>query len=918
MRGHRRNRAAAGAAQQQKSAATLIRDLPELAERLLGVAGKHGRPRSAPSAAELAGLQESLKEALKIVIKDDEAACSVLQNDSVRVAWSVRLPAPDVSGAESAQLKAQRFFGFAAVDLAGSLAHTAFDYRYPGGGFAAELLRTQVLHALARQLASLNQALEGAQTPRPRRFWSSALLCITGAARLCLGLSPYPWQAGLDPALLAQLAEALADSHVVEHLARAILHAQAGPEAAAAAEHLSRVLLGPCAHHALLVIGLEALAVMEGALGLQEAGAAATCACRGGAAAAAAAESATIEMDTLVALQRCLGMATPHPQAAPPPGGCAAWAAVAPRPALSARLILRLGLAAAGGRPVQGIDAGSIIIIGSGGGGGSGSSSLPADGHRVLLKPQHRAELMWVALEDLGWQLLARRRRPWCGPWPGIAADLWRLAAVASRGEEEDVEARADSLADVISILTLSYLDRLLVAGKWLEYPAEAPLELAAALEGGALPLFERLLRRAGETPAGLEARALSEFCERTGSQACLIWIRVLPLLAYGEPLQAAAFVATVSKLLRRTQARALVADGTQCCAFGPMAACQLMCLRVVCESFEAAPDGGLPPAVRQLMLVLSLALPDWLADLVPLVREAAVLEEAAWREEQRKRDGGCAPGARSPPPASLPLHFALWALLGHLSRPFTSAEPTPAAADAEASAGVTNNGGGGGEFGSGGGGSGSSGAVASWPSRELADDAEVALVGVAMGLLQRRGMDALEAAYMGSAMAVAAIRLSATRPEDVRRALRANDPVFAWRPEAMQTVATAAREATVIIAAAEGLGRVLEAWARGEEGGEEVAVELWEGLQAAGKEAGLYGKAAGQLVPPAEARRRLGLPACSNPACVSLAGDSEAGRLLQLCGRCRREAYCCRECQTAHWRAGHKEACGGGGGKPA
>ncbi|KAG2488143.1 hypothetical protein HYH03_013288 [Edaphochlamys debaryana] len=894
-----------------------------------------------------------------LLVRDREAACSVLQNDSIRVgivrllAWSVRLPAPDVSGAESAKLKAQRYSGFAAVDIAGSLAHTAFDNRYPGGGFVAELLRTQVPHALARQLASLNQALEGAPAPRPRRFWSSALLCVSSAARLCLGLSPYPWQAGLDPALLAQLAEALAESHVVEHLARAILHvrcalsaqgaacqapeldadslqdlqdacdvfcrvhsrlstlhsslhsakpeAQAGPEAAAAAEHLSRVLLGPCAHHALMVIGLEALGVMEGAVGPEEAGAAVPCACRGGVAAAAAAERAVVEMNTLVALQRYLAVGGPCPKAPPPPGGSAAWAANAPRPALSAFLLLRLGFAAEGPGPAQGTGASGSGSSSTGGGGGGGSSSTGGGGGG--------------GSSSTG----GGGGGGGSGPWPCIAADLWRLAAVASRGEDEDLEKRADVLAGILEFLTRSYLDRLLIAGKRLEYPAEALPELAAALEGGALPLMERLLRRAGETPDGLEARALSEFCERARGQACLVWVRVLPLLAYGEPAEAAAFVATVSKLLRRTGARALIADGTRGCAFGPLAACQLMC--AVCARLEAPPDGVLEPARDQLMLILSLAIPGWLADLVPLVREAAVLEEEAWRERQPERNGGGAPGVESSRPAILPLHFALWALLGHVSRPFTSAGPSPAAAGAEASTGVTNSGGGE-EYGSGAGVSGSSGAVASWPSRELAEGAEVALVGAAMGLLQRRGADVLEAVNMGATMVSAAVRLSATRPEAVRRALRANDPVFAWRPEAMQTVATALRSreanAAAIIAAAEGLERVLEAWARGEEGGEEVAVELWEGLQASGEEVGLDAKVAGQLVPPAEARRRLGLPACSNPACVSLAGDSEAGRRLQLCGRCGRVAYCCRECQTAHWRAGHKEACGGGVGKPA
>ncbi|KAG2489054.1 hypothetical protein HYH03_012490 [Edaphochlamys debaryana] len=60
------------------------------------------------------------------------------------------------------------------------------------------------------------------------------------------------------------------------------------------------------------------------------------------------------------------------------------------------------------------------------------------------------------------------------------------------------------------------------------------------------------------------------------------------------------------------------------------------------------------------------------------------------------------------------------------------------------------------------------------------------------------------------------------------------------------------------------------------------------------------------------KAEARALLPACANPACANLAGDSEAGLRLQRCAGCQAVSYCCKECQTAHWRAGHKAACGG------
>ncbi|KAG2433360.1 hypothetical protein HXX76_008422 [Chlamydomonas incerta] len=51
-------------------------------------------------------------------------------------------------------------------------------------------------------------------------------------------------------------------------------------------------------------------------------------------------------------------------------------------------------------------------------------------------------------------------------------------------------------------------------------------------------------------------------------------------------------------------------------------------------------------------------------------------------------------------------------------------------------------------------------------------------------------------------------------------------------------------------------------------------------------------------------------LRCCANPSCTNLAGRSEAELPLQACAGCGAVRYCGRACQTAHWRAGHKEAC--------
>ncbi|GLC75243.1 hypothetical protein PLESTF_001612700 [Pleodorina starrii] len=54
-------------------------------------------------------------------------------------------------------------------------------------------------------------------------------------------------------------------------------------------------------------------------------------------------------------------------------------------------------------------------------------------------------------------------------------------------------------------------------------------------------------------------------------------------------------------------------------------------------------------------------------------------------------------------------------------------------------------------------------------------------------------------------------------------------------------------------------------------------------------------------------------LRTCANPVCVNFEGDSDAGLRLAACGRCGAAWYCCRDCQTAHWRTGHRAECSGG-----
>ncbi|KAG2492836.1 hypothetical protein HYH03_008990 [Edaphochlamys debaryana] len=62
--------------------------------------------------------------------------------------------------------------------------------------------------------------------------------------------------------------------------------------------------------------------------------------------------------------------------------------------------------------------------------------------------------------------------------------------------------------------------------------------------------------------------------------------------------------------------------------------------------------------------------------------------------------------------------------------------------------------------------------------------------------------------------------------------------------------------------------------------------------------------------VPPA-ALVLTKLRVCGNPGCNNFDGPCEASLKLKQCGGCKAVRYCGRECQTVHWRSGHKGECG-------
>ncbi|GLC71935.1 hypothetical protein PLESTF_001182800 [Pleodorina starrii] len=111
------------------------------------------------------------------------------------------------------------------------------------------------------------------------------------------------------------------------------------------------------------------------------------------------------------------------------------------------------------------------------------------------------------------------------------------------------------------------------------------------------------------------------------------------------------------------------------------------------------------------------------------------------------------------------------------------------------------------------------------------------------------------------------------------------------------------------LLAALERMAEVGTGAASGRGGAAAAAAAAAEQPRPLPEELRQWAAAAALLVPPSEVRAVL--PACDYPGCVNLAGDSEAGLGLAGCAGCGgRVRYCSRDCQTAHWKAGHKAAC--------
>ncbi|KAG2490419.1 hypothetical protein HYH03_011055 [Edaphochlamys debaryana] len=496
------------------------------------------------------------------------------------------------------------------------------------------------------------------------------------------------------------------------------------------------------------------------------------------------------------------------------------------------------------------------------------AAAATARGPTCLRGSEENAMVADVVMRSLVDCILSRR--PWPGRWTDLAADVWRQASLFW-------EVAATAVAGLAQMLDIDAH----VGGSG--GGGGGPPGVVAALAGGALPFLEWLLRRTVSEVVNVPKvghaavaerllRDLEQLLQRAGPEIAkapkvghaAVAERLLrdltrdgealgpartlmSLLAYGDGLQAAAFVALVTKHLRRA-----LRLGAR--TFRGIA------LRLATSVLDAAVNpavfnGAGVPAQRAetLGLVLSVAVGEWLPMLSSLLQQNVVM-------------------------------FAALASL-HIQVGWSSCFRK--VMDSAACAGVLS----------------SSCSDDGWRRDAITQAGLVPLVGAAMQVLrvlERRPSRGEDERFVADSAA----RLACTAPDEV---LRAHGD-FAWRPEAVRVLAQTSesfgpRAGPIILCL---LAAHLEA-------GSPAFESTLPQLQPSTKPASLLQTLSPLLVPPAEARRRLGLPpACASPACVNLAGESEVVLKRQKCGGCGRVEYCCKECQWEDWKAGHKAACGG------
>ncbi|KXZ47163.1 hypothetical protein GPECTOR_37g169 [Gonium pectorale] len=1007
--GGRARNAEEGARADEAAAAELRAALQSLDEELdqLFTSAQHqhqnqqpGSDSSGPLASASAARLRRLGKALDAACKPQGAAAAILAWGPGRsallrlLAETLRLPVRDwIAGLAAADGSARHLRASVARQTLGAVSEVVLDairaagpaFR-PAQPFLRTAVRAQALHAASRQLAELAQVLAPtaggaaggvavleAGHPGDKEAVVDAVTSLLDFTYVFLIALYY----SLPPAVLkepyvppsaqpfvAEFAEALESSQVLEHAARVLLLVLVGaahdgggggpvlpPDSvrafrrfidvhtrftvlsveycrsaddatAALGAQLRSALCGRCVTHAALVLGMFTLTSADAgsSYGLDEI--VRTPAVRAvageyhGAATAATAVTAGSDpprpvKDTLLVMMMQLlasSAAVPRPPALP------CRRAVFSMALRVGRLDVQSGLVAAAlstvAFEVAAFQLYPLHPIG-------GLSAAADTGAEVELW-----RLGVSALRQARLWAVERQLRSYCC----VVKDTWRRA-------EQGIEEAADRCP--------------------LRLPPSPPRPLAAALPGGLLPCIEYLLRSAGRDPAGgsWQAFAVQELAEWLGGQ-------LASLLAYGDECEAAALVATLGKLLRRALAdprvvegvwdpqtnfwqavlsavSALISDFCDCYEpsrgstpepagpLDPGPKPEAAAAGGVAEAVEGPPQPAFSPASQQLPSLLSFAACHWLPPLSRLAQAALASRPLLGGDGSGSggSGGGVSGGSGSGGGGFAPktATYLLYASLEWVPLLATCCAPPAARRPESVAPEVT----GGSNEGDGSGGDGD------WRALLLEEAAVVPLLGAAQECAQE-----LEAAGMGEGPLpplaellvrcrdrLAVLRLAGTvapaaaAPSAAGPSIGGASAGFEGA-DGRESGGGGGSGATGPRSVASRPSVVTEAAAEAEVKGPSVG-EAEDGDADGSGEAPRVPEPAvdpallrlAWAMPPPAAARRL-LRTCANPGCSSLEGDSEAELRLTPCAGCGEAAYCCRDCWTAHWRAGHRAAC--------
>ncbi|KXZ47497.1 hypothetical protein GPECTOR_35g935 [Gonium pectorale] len=881
------------------------------------------------------------------------------------------------------------------------------------------LFRSQALHAAGRQLAALTESLDetevarawleargGPTTPSSPAAYTLDVLAFASlpiqlACQIC-----HDSDLREPPELCEELVAALEGSQVLEHAGRALVllltrlrglcarpgqgltaleyvtsnaaltltelkilydeyaakdeDGGNGPSFKQLAERLRLTASGACARHAALCLGLAVLCDADGgpAYGMPPELLAAL--------PKDDAESNTGRRMCRLATWRLMGIPDMlHLEKAPPPGRHAALA-----------LLMRVGwLAVASAREltsgVRGVSpqsGGAASGTGTGAGSGSPRGHVPAGTLRRVVREElvymvgHRsltgAFFLLPSLPDGTPEAVSRAA--------AATQDWWQLA-VGVATHLLPYSAAGSQLPVLGKVLHLSQSRGLAYCGA-LSLPAVPPPAVAAALTAGLLPCLERLMRGAGRDPRGPEATVLRNLaCADDPAETTGFWPYLAPLLAYGDPRQAAALLATLSKLLRTVDPQAFFGDpwvpehDTHHCFLSAAASVVV----ALCENPETGPDAAAaaagpdaaaavdgPPlshASQQLGRLLSFAACQLLPELSRTILKAIQLPMVGHTlyPGPLLRLLRCIPPLADRCTPRAPARSGSGHETGHETGHEAGADGGKDGGENNVGVVVTD-----GIVPAGGPDDGG------WRALLLEGLGAVPLLDALVRVVPRTSGATIEGRSflrltIAGCCAVAEVAMGLVWPVSeaaagpsgqphpygglAAAAAAGNDvseaaPVWESTPTTVTSALGAAAPAGPSDASRAGsrtpsplpwrpelLRRAAaELRACGEpdvaSDAEGLAVYL-EGAGGGGFE-GLWRprleaeSLASALPPPAEARRLL--PSrCANPTCANLEGDSEADLALKACARCGSVGYCCRPCQLEHWRAGHKGACG-------